>query len=364
MQQLSRERVKTFSIGFPVPEYDETSYAREVAQHLNTDHHEFQVKPDGVEALERLVWYYDEPFADSSAIPTYYVSQLTRQHVTVAVTGDGGDELFAGYARYRAVKLAANFDALPSPLRTLLSARFWQHLPASAGQRTMRRRFKRLVGVLGESPFRRYLDWIGIFNETARANLYSDDWIAALPDRDPGQFLAQAFGRVRGRDAVTQASLADLVTYLPCDLLTKVDIASMAHGLECRQPFLDYRLVELAAAMPIGLKLRGFRGKRILLEAFGDLLPRSIVKRRKMGFGVPLEHWFRHELRDFTRDILLAPASLNRGYFRPEAVRQLVDDHQEGRFDHSARLWALLVLELWQQTWLDSSVPASLSMAN
>lgn len=356
MQRLTKERVKTFSIGFPVAEYDESGYARQVAEHLGTDHHEFRVDPDGVEALERLVWFYDEPLADSSAIPTYYVSQLTRQHVTVALSGDGGDELFAGYTRYQAVRLGSWFDRLPQALRKLAAAEFWQSLPANAGQRTLRRRFKRLVAALGQSPARRYLDWVGIFGEAARAELYSDTLLAALPDRDPAEFLLRAFDRARRRDEVTAASLADLVTYLPCDLLTKVDIASMANSLECRQPFLDYRLVELAAAMPIGLKLRGFRGKRILREAFGDLLPPAVFRRRKMGFGVPLEHWFRDELRDFTRDILLGPACLQRGYFRPETVRKLVDDHQSGRFDHSYRLWALLVLELWHRQWVDRPI--------
>lgn len=360
MQQKSADPIKTFSIGFPVAEYDETSYAREVATHLGTDHHEFRVEPDGVEVLDRLVWYFDEPFADSSAIPTYYVSKLTREQVTVALTGDGDDELFAGYSRYRAVRVGGWFDSLPDGLRKLIAADFWQKLPNHPERRTLLRRFKRLVGSLSQSPARRYLDWVGIFGEAARGELYSDEFVASL-DRDPGEFLFSAFGRAAGRDAVSTASLADLVTYLPCDLLTKVDIASMANSLECRQPFLDFRLVELAASMPIDLKLRGMRGKRILLEAFGDLLPRSILRRKKMGFGVPLEHWFRHELRDFARDVLLAPQSLERGYFRPAAVTRLVDEHQAGRFDHSSKLWALLVLELWQREWVDRQVPAALS---
>ncbi|MBL9125286.1 MAG: asparagine synthase (glutamine-hydrolyzing) [Planctomycetaceae bacterium] len=352
MQKLRREPVKTFSIGFPVAEYDETHYAREVARHIGTDHHEFQVEPDGVEVLDRLVWYYDEPFADSSAIPTYYVSQLTRAQVTVALTGDGGDELFAGYARYRAAQIGGWFDRLPSAVRNVIAAEVWQKIPNNPERRTLLRRYKRLIGALRQSPERRYLEWVGIFGEASRAELYHEDFLSRL-DRDPGEFLFAAFARAQGRDAVTRASLADLVTYLPCDLLTKVDIASMAHGLECRQPFLDYRVVELAAAMPIELKLRGARGKRILIEAFGELLPPAILRRRKMGFGVPLEHWFRRELRAFTRDVLLSSRCLDRGYFRPAAVTRLVDEHQAGRFDHSAKLWALLVLELWQREWVD-----------
>ena len=182
--------------------------------------------------------------------------------------------------------------------------------------------------------------------------LYSDDFLAALPDADPRQFLADAL-RPRGRrDPVTAASLADLVTYLPCDLMTKVDIASMAHGLECRPPFLDHRVVELAAGMPAALEIPPRPGKA---DPPAKSLPtccrRPILRRRKMGFGVPLDHWFRNELKDYAGEVLLDPQTLGRGYFRAAAVRRLWDEHQQGRFDHSYRLWALLVLELWQRQW-------------
>ncbi len=351
MRELTSQPVRTFSIGFNVPEYDETRYARLAARQFQTQHEEFRVEPRALEILPRLMWHYDEPFADASAVPTWYVSQLTRTHVTVALTGDGGDELFAGYPRYRAVWLAGQFDRLPGLVRRLLAGRFWQRLPSSSRQKSLLRRWKRFVEVLGQSPQRRYLDWIAIFNETRRAALYSDDFLAALPDADPQQFLAAAFASSRRRNPVTSTTLTNLVTYLPCDLMTKVDIASMAHGLECRQPFLDYRVVELAAQMPLRLKLHGGRGKWVLRQAFADLLPGPIRRRRKMGFGVPLDYWFRNELKDYTRQVLLDPQTLGRGYFRPEAVRRLLDEHQQGHFDHSARLWALLVLELWHRQW-------------
>ncbi|HEY2839987.1 MAG TPA: asparagine synthase (glutamine-hydrolyzing) [Pirellulales bacterium] len=354
MQQLSRERVKTFSIGFPVAEFDETSYAREVAQHLGTEHYEERVEPNGVEILPKLVWHYDEPFADSSAIPTYYVSKMTRRHVTVALSGDGGDELFAGYLRYQAVRLGEIFDHLPKSLRTLLAGEFWQRLPSDGRQRSTVRRFKRLAEGLSLPSGRRYLDWISVFNEANRAALYTDEFLARLPDSDPYDFLKAALNRSAGRDAVTAASLADLVTYLPCDLMTKVDIASMANSLECRTPFLDQKVVELAAKMPIRFKLRGRRQKRILLDTFGHLLPKSLRTRSKMGFAVPLAHWFRHELRDYAEGVLFDPVAQGRGYFRPEAVRALFDAHVAGSFDHSARLWALLFIELWHREWVDS----------
>jgi len=355
MRSLRQEPVKTFSIGFPVKEFDETSYAREVATRLGTEHHEFRVEPDGLEVLPKLVWHFDEPFGDSSAIPTYYVSQLTRQHVTVALTGDGGDELFAGYPRYRAVQLGAWFDRLPAAARRILAGPHWQWLPAGFHQKSRRRQFKRLVAALNLSPPQRYLDWVSIFNLARRAELYDDDFVARLGDSDPLEFLARAFARSKGRDPVTAASLTDLVTYLPCDLMTKVDIASMANSLECRAPFLDYRVVELAARMPVHLKQRWLRGKRIMLETFGDLLPASVRKRSKMGFGVPLAHWFRHELKDFARDVLLDTRAGERGLFRAEAVSRLLDEHQRGVFDHSYRLWSLLVLEMWQREWMDGA---------
>jgi asparagine synthase (glutamine-hydrolysing) len=353
-QQKTSQSLKTFSIGFPIKEYDETHYARRVAEHLGTDHYEFQVTPNALEILPQLVWHYDEPFADSSAIPTWYVSQMTRQHVTVALSGDGGDELFIGYPRYKAVALAAQLDRL-WPLRSIFGARCWQWLPSSSRQKSVVRRFKRFCEVLGTQPLRRYLDWIGIFNEASRAELYTDEFVSRLPDQDPADFLGAALERAAARDPVTAFALADLTTYLPCDLMTKVDIASMAHSLECRQPFLDYRLVELAAALPVRWKFRRGVGKRILRDAFGHLLPAEIWNRPKMGFGVPLDHWFRNELRELTGDVLLGQTARGRGYFRPEVVARMVHDHQNGTFNHCYRLWSLLVLELWLQRWLDRS---------
>ncbi|MBN2022665.1 MAG: asparagine synthase (glutamine-hydrolyzing) [Pirellulales bacterium] len=352
MQRLSDAPVRTFSIGFPVAEFDETSYARLAARSLGTIHEEFRVEPDAVGVLEKLVWHYDEPFGDSSAVPTWYVSELSRRHVTVALTGDGGDELFAGYPRYWAMDLGARFDRLPKLLRRVLAGGFWQSIPASPRQKSIVRRWKRFVEVLGRPPLERYLDWISIFKEAHRAELYTDEFVASLPDADPIEFLRSAAARASRRDPVTQISLADLVTYLPCDLMTKVDIASMAHGLECRQPFLDHRVVELAARMPIDLKLRRGRGKRILLAAFGDLVPRAIQRRKKMGFGVPLDAWFRGPLAGLARDVLLDQSARLRGYFRPEAVATLVAEHQSSRFDHSYRLWSLLFFELWHRQWL------------
>jgi len=349
MQKLAAEPIKTFTIGFPVKEYDESAFAERVANHLQTHHTTLEVKPDAVAILPKLAWHYDEPFADSSAIPTWYLSELTRKHVTVALSGDGGDELFAGYSRYYAVALAGMFDRLP-PFKSLAAARAWQLVPSSGRQKSLLRKAKRFSEVLTLAPERRYLDWVSIFNEPRRAEIYNDDFLGQLTS-DPASFLRSAWRRSQGRDAVSAASLTDLVTYLPCDLMTKVDIASMAHSLECRAPLLDYRVVEFAASLPSRLKYRRGKGKWILREAFGHLLPREVFTRPKMGFSVPLDHWFRGELRELTRDTLLSDSARCRQFFRPEAVAKLVSEHEQRYFDHSARLWALVMLETWLREW-------------
>ncbi len=353
MRREAGERVKTFTIGFSIADFDETRYARQVATHLGTEHREFQVTPDAARILESLVAHYDEPFADSSAIPTWHLSRLTREHVTVALTGDGGDELFAGYPRYKAVALGGLLDRIPG-LREVARAGLWQRLPDGGSQRSWLRKWKRFSAAAALPPRRRYLEWIATFNESRRAELYRDDFLERLPEEDPAEFLEHAWSRAAGRDPVTAASLADLTTYLPCDLMTKVDTASMAHGLECRQPFLDPELVEFAAALPIHFKLRRGVGKRLLRDAFGDLLPSAIWTRPKMGFGVPLEHWFRGELRPLAEDSLLPGDARCHAYFRADTLRRLWEEHLAGRFNHAYRLWSLVMFEHWLRRWLPS----------
>lgn len=357
MQQQSASKIHTFSIGFTEAKFDERSYAREAAETLGTDHHEFVVDPSAVEALPKLIWHYDEPFADSSAIPTMSLSQLTRQHVTVALTGDGGDELFAGYDRYLAVDLASKIDRLPWFVRAPLTHPIWQRLPASVQQKSRLRQIKRFLAAIGQTPQRRYANWISIFDDARKPGFFSHEFKASLNGYDSASFLVEAYGRCAETDFVHQTTCVDVETYLPCDILTKVDIASMAYSLECRSPFMDHHLVELAATMPRELKLNGRKGKQILVETFQDLLPKSIQTRRKMGFGVPLDHWFRGPLRSMLTDTLLSSRSLSRGYFEPAAVRRMVEEHTTSKWDHSARLWLLLVFELWHQKFVDSPTP-------
>ncbi len=351
MQQQSAGPVKTFSIGFDQPQFDETPFARIVSTHLKTDHHEFRVTPDVVALLPDLVEHYDEPFADSSAILTWCLAQQTGQEVNVALTGDGGDVLFAGYGRYKAAAMAAWMD-WAVPLKAIAGSRLWQYLPAPSAQTSKLRQFKRFSQAMHQTPVQRYLDWISIFNEQHRGALYTDEFLERLSGADPAAFLEEAWSHCGRRDVVTQASLSDLKTYLPCDLNTKVDIASMAHSLQCRQPFQDHRLVEFAAALPSHLKYHRGRGKLLLPKAFDKLLPDEIWKQRKMPRGVPVAHWLRHELKPLLEETLLSGAATARGIFREDAVKQLIDQHQSGKLDHSCQLWALLMLELWQQHWL------------
>jgi asparagine synthase (glutamine-hydrolysing) len=364
MQKLSSEPIHTFSIGFPVRQFDETAYAREAAAFLGTRHHEQTVEPHALSILPKLIWHYDEPFSDSSAIPMMYLSEMTRREVTVALSGDGGDEMFCGYDRYRAVGIAGRLDRLPRLVKSFLSAPLWQRLPSSIEQKSYRRRIKRLLAELGKTPERRYLRWINIFDDGRRRDLYSDEFAARVGSADSSEFLMAAYAECPGRDFVTRTTCADALTYLPCDILTKVDIATMAYSLEGRCPFLDHQVAELAARMPIELKLSHSGGKRILIDTFHDLLPPVIQTRAKMGFGVPLDHWFRGELRPLLCETLLDPVSLSRGLFKPESIRRLVEEHDQRRWDHSYRLWSLMCLELWQRTYLDPSEAPVAPLAN
>ena len=363
-QKLNREAggepLKTFSIGFAEPKFDETEHARVAAKTLGTEHREFRVTPDAVAALPRLAWHYDEPFGDSSAIPTLALSEHTREHVTVALSGDGGDELFCGYDRYRAVALAARLDRA-GPLKMLLAAQVWQRLPSSVEQKSPLRRGKRFLAELGKPPPARYARWVGIFDAETRSRLYTDDFASALTGGSDA--LADAFAECDCDDPVRAATCVDVLTYLPGDILTKVDRASMAVGLEARSPLLDHGVAELAAQMPQAVKTRGGWLKWPLkaVEWSDDFmkLPPGFLDRRKMGFGVPLDHWFRGELQPLLRGFLLSDRAAARGWFRAEEVTRLIDDHAAGRWDHAARLWCLLMLEVWCRTWLDpATVPA------
>lgn len=358
MQSQLDRPVQTFSIGFPVAAFDEREFARQASQHLGTEHHEAVVTPDALAILPQLIWHYDEPFGDSSAIPTMYLSKMTRQNVTVALTGDAGDELFCGYDRYRAVRVTGMTDFVPRWMRQMASS-VVSRIPASTEHRSFRRRLKRLLESLAQDPERRYLNWITIFNSSRLEWLVTPELWKLAQAEDPAACIFEAYRHFPQRDFITRTTATDLQTYLPCDILTKVDIASMAASLECRCPMLDHKVVELAARMPIEVKQTMKQSKKVLIDTFRDLIPRNIQTRKKMGFGVPIDHWFRAELKPLLHDVLLSDRCLQRGLLNPNAVRTLVDEHTSGRMDHAYRLWNLLCLELWQRMMLDSPPPLS-----
>jgi asparagine synthase (glutamine-hydrolysing) len=336
-------RPRTFSIGFHGdPRFDETAYARVAARAFGTDHTEFEVKPAAFELVERLVWHHDGPFGDSSAIPTYVVSQLTRASVTVALTGDGGDELFAGYSRFWAATLT---ERIPAPLRRL-GGHAAQLLPAAAHSKGLVARARRFLRAADRSLADRITTWNSYFAFTLAEVMRPELWQGLTSDHILG-FQRRFFDQSGGRSALAQTLNHNFGTYLPYDLLVKTDRMSMAHALEARSPFLDTALMEYVAGLPDHFKLRGRTTKYILRQAFDDLLPPTIKTRGKMGFGMPLGTWFRGDLQGYVRDLLTAPTAQLRTYLRPEAVQRIVDDHTALRANHEHEIWLLITLELW-----------------
>jgi asparagine synthase (glutamine-hydrolysing) len=358
-------RVKTFSIGFDHADYDETAYARQVAQRYDTDHHEFRVEPDAISVLPKLVWHYGEPFADSSALPSFYLAQLTRRHVTVALNGDGGDEGFAGYMRYLAAAYTSRVDLLPRALRASI-ARAAARVGSGRGSRTLRSRSVRALTAVAARPWDRYDQFVSNFHRGDLDELYEPGFIAGLPEPNPNDaWISSHWKGSQAASLVDTLLDVDVQTYLPGDLLVKMDIATMAHSLEVRSPLLDHVFMERVARLPGSLKLRGRELKVVLKEAVRPWLPDAVIDRPKMGFGVPLASWFRGGLGHLPEDILLDPAATSRGIFQPAEVSRLIAEHRSGARDHASRLWALMMLELWLETYVDApsgqSRPMSLS---
>lgn len=346
-------RVRTFTIGFEESDFSEVEHARRIARRYGTEHHEQIVRASAIDVLPTLVRHYGEPYADSSAVPTYYLSRLTRQHVTVALNGDGGDEIFGGYDRYLAARLATAADRIPDGARRAVAAIAGAVLPDSTSVFSRSRRLRRFAQALTIPATDRYLRWSGVFDTQQLSEL--------LPPASP----LSGFGLPRGmdepawrRDPVRAAQRFDLDTYLPDDLLVKVDIAGMANSLEVRSPLLDRELVEFCAGLPSGLLIRGLEKKYLLKKAFADRVPAENMYRRKQGFGMPVATWLRTELRDMLGDVVLSKTALGRGYFVPTALHNLASEHLAGRADHAPRLWALLVLELWHREFIDPPVRA------
>lgn len=349
MAKNSSSRIKTFCIGFEEKEYDEREYAREVANRYNTDHHEMIVKPNAMEVLPKIVWHYNEPFADPSAIPTYYVSKIAREHVKVILNGDGGDENFLGYGRYKQClddEWVGKFPLFIRNYATHLS----KNLSSKYEQYKLFRVFRRFVNRLGTQGSKRYAPSMAYFYDQDKELGYDENLIGFL--NNSSLDIWERYFK-RSPSYIGGAAYCDIHTYLPDDLLVKVDIASMAHGLEARSPFLDHKLMEWAAKINPMQKI--FRGetKSILKSAFEPYLSKNILYRKKMGFGVPINEWIKDEMKDFFYDTLLSKKFLNRGLIKRNFIETCLDEHCREVRLHSTRLWALIMLELWYQMWID-----------
>jgi asparagine synthase (glutamine-hydrolysing) len=338
--------VKTFSIGFNEENYDELEYARMSARRFNTDHHEFVLTPDVCSIVEEITWHFDEPFADYSSIPTYLVSKLARDHVKVVLSGDGSDELFAGYDRYQVDSQRRAFDFVPAVVGQQILRGISRRLPHGA----FGKRFLYNISLRGAE---RYIDSVSYFNRMDRQQLLSPQMISESAACDPERsFLSIYMGAVRGSH-LDRLLYLDTKTYLAGDILTKVDRMTMANSIEARVPFLDHKLVEAALGFPASLKLRGSTSKYVLKDALRGLLPDAVIDRPKQGFDVPMGRWLRGALRQMLSDVLMDARTRQRGYFNQTAVNGLVLEHLRGRRDHSRRLWELLTLELWHRMFVD-----------
>jgi len=362
----ANQPVHTFSIGFEDPRYDETRYAAEVARYLGTRHEQFAVRPDAAADLPKLAGVFGEPFADSSALPTHYLARETRQCVKVALSGDGGDELFGGYDRYRAMWLGEAFASMPQPLQRIAQSKLWERLPGTH-PKSAAARIKRMLASLHLPPAQRYDSYLRFFDDSTIATLLPREEATRLSSSKSSQgpdWLAHEFQRLSdGRDVVKTAMALDRMTYLPEDLLTKVDRAAMLHALEVRSPFMDPTVVRFAGGLTTD-QLFGARAsasafmqspmtapaKVLLRDAFAADLPAAVFKRPKMGFAVPIGDWLRGDLRPMLHDTLTSADSFAAAHLDAGTVRRFLQEHACAGADHAQRLYALLMLELWWQT--------------
>ena len=351
MAEQSSQPVKTFSIGFADEAMNELPQARLVAERFATDHHELVVEPDAVEMLPKMARHYGEPFGDHSALPCFYLAELAREHVTVALNGDGGDENFAGYQRYTSNLLAARLEGLPAGLRRAIGA-----AGSLAGNpsdpRALRSRAQRFAGRLAGGREQRYLNQMSVFGAAERAALYAPEFAAQVAPSAADEALLGPWREASGADLLDQLLEIDASVYLPGDLLAKIDISTMAFSLEARSPLLDHELMELAASLPPAYKASGTQRKIALRGALRGWVPDTILDGRKQGFELPVARWLRADLAPFAREILLDRESAAHGWAQPAAVEAMLDEHVAGDADHGRRLWALLALELWAQSAL------------
>lgn len=346
MAEQSPEPVKTFSIGFADEAVNELPRARLVAERFGTDHNELIVEPNAVELLPKLVRHYGEPFGDHSALACFYLAELARGQVTVALNGDGGDESFAGYQRYTSNMLAARLDRLPAPLRGALGAA-GSRLGSHERPRSLRSRVQRFSGRLAGERHQRYLHQISVFDVEDRRRLYAPEFQDLVAAGYADEFVLAPWREASGAALLDQLLEVDATVYLPGDLLPKIDVATMAFSLEARSPLLDHELMELAAELPPEQKARGVQRKIALRRALRGWVPDEILDGPKQGFELPVARWLRADLAPYAREVLLDPACAERGWLQPAAIETLIDEHVSGVADHGRKLWSLLTLELW-----------------
>ena len=348
MSQILDQPVKTFSIGFNEDSFNELKYARLTAKHFGTEHHEFVVTPDFVGIVDDLVWHFDEPFADPSSLPTYMVSKMARDYVTVVLSGDGGDELFAGYTRYVKDRHRGGFGKLPKAVRQALIRPLSEAMPSGT-------RGKNYLFNISLDAAARYIDSISHFNGPKKRKLYSSEIRTKMNGSfERGEKLFREIaGSVKSDDAVENMLYLDSKTYLPGDILTKVDRMSMASSLEARSPLLDHELIDYVSRIPSAMKLKGSQTKYIFKKAVEGFVPHEILYREKQGFGVPIAEWINLQLKDRIIGDLSDRRFIERGYFDTKFIKVIVDEHARGRRDHSYALWTLWMLELWHRRYID-----------
>jgi asparagine synthase (glutamine-hydrolysing) len=347
--------VTTFTVGFHEDEFNETAYAEQIAQRFATDHHEILVEPAALELLPELAAHFDEPFADAAAIPLWYLARFTRQHVTVALNGDGGDEAFAGYQRYFADPVADAYRAIPQTVRGAVLDPILAALPVRHDvplERSYTGALRLLPRAARVSHGASVLRWGSYFSDADKQELFRPEVWAHVNARSSAALLETSFANAHARHRVDRTLYTDIHNYLPGALLVKADRMTMAHSLEARSPLLDHHVLEFAATLPVNFKLAGRRTKRILRDAFTDLLPPAIASRPKMGFGVPLAAWFRGPLHNPARDLLLGHGARVGAYLRADRIATLLSEHAAQRADHGKRIWALLNLESWLRHYI------------
>jgi asparagine synthase (glutamine-hydrolysing) len=348
MSQLTNQPVKTFAVGFDVPEYSELPYARLVAKHFGTEHHELTVKSSDMEEYwPLLTWHRDEPVSEPSDLGVYLISKLARQHVKVMLSGEGGDELFAGYPKYVVDWIARYYHLLPPSLRNHVITPLLDWLPYSM------RKLKMAAHALSEPAPQRWLSWFGIFNGSLKEKLLAPG-IQASIDIDSSRIFQHWLEQHRQRDNLSSMLYLDTKIWLPDNLLMKGDKMTMAASLEGRIPLLDYKLIEYAASIPSNVKVRPFQAKYLLKQAYADFLPKAILTRKKMGFNVPTGVWFRQGQGQMITQLLLSEQARSRSLYNEEFVAHLLREHLEGKTNYEAQLFTLASLELWFRVFIDN----------